>query len=118
MIADNSFIPAQLQKGPAVGFLALTDHLVFLRLANTRDCANWQPIENVLKKLYAETRRYLARDDAEQGITQELIIHRDRIRFTLDAWEKRKVDEVTWAITLRQEQYLRRIQCMLKDERE
>lgn len=116
MIADNSLIPAQLRKGPAVGFLALTDHLVFLRLANTRDCADWQPIENVLKKLNKEIRRHLVRDDAEQGVTQELIIHRDRIRFTLDAWEKGKADAVTWAITLRQEQYLRRIQRMLKDE--
>lgn len=105
-----------LCKGPAVGFLALTDHLVFLRLANTRDTLDWQPIESVLKKLDTQIRRYLARDDAEQGITQELIIHRDRIRFTLDAWEKGKADEVTWAITLRQERYLRRIQSMLKQE--
>ena len=103
-------------RGPDAGFLALTDHLVFLRLANTRDCSDWIPMEKVLKKLETEIQRYLARDDAEQGITQELIIHRDRIRFTLNAWEKGKADAVTWAIMLRQERYLRTIQCMLTDE--
>ena len=105
-----------INRGPAAGFLALTDHLVFLGLADSRNCANWQPVKNSLKKLDTQIRRYLARDDAEQGITQELIIHRDRIRFTLDAWEKGKADDVTWAIMLRQERYLRRIQSMLKEE--
>ena len=103
-----------IRRDPAEGFLALTDHLVFLRLANTRDSLNWLPIENVLKKLNAEIHSYLARENVKQGITQELIIHRNRVRFTLDSWGKQCINPGTWSIMLREELYWKRIQSKNK----
>ena len=118
MIVNNGLIAKQLRKDPAVGFLALTEFLVFLRLADNRNLADWKSVKQCLENLDRALREYLASEELDPDIAREFIVHRDRVTHTLDSWQAGSVNSVSRAIMQKQEQYWRRIQRMQRVERE
>ena len=117
MIANNGLTPKQLRRDPAVGFLALTEFLVFLRLADNRNLADWKSVKQCLENLDRALREYLASEELDPDIAREFIVHRDRVTHTLDSWQAGSVNSVSRAIMQKQEQYWRRIQRMQRVER-
>jgi hypothetical protein len=109
MVLDRTLIPPKLQKGPAVGFLYLSESLPLLRLAAPR-VANWDTIHSILEDLDCELRETLNLQDIDHDIVTELIIHRDRVTFTLDAWKRGYYTEDGLKWLIRQEQNLRTMQ--------
>lgn len=106
---NHELIPPELRKGPAVGFLLLTESLPLLRLSAPR-LADWDRILGILKDLDCELRETLNLDAVDHDVLTELIIHRDRVTFVLDAWERGYYTEDALEWLVRQEQNARLIQ--------
>jgi hypothetical protein len=106
---DRTLIPEQLRKGPAVGFLCLTELLPLLRLAVPK-LVDWSRIHSILEDLDCELRETVNLDRVDHDIVTELIIHRDRVTFILDAWERGYYVEDALKLLERQEQNVRLIQ--------
>lgn len=106
---DRTLIPPELRKGPAVGFLYLSESLPLLRLSAPR-FTNWDRIHSILEDLDCELRETINLGDIDHDIVTELIIHRDRVAFTLDAWKRGYYTEDGLKWLIRQEQNVRLIQ--------
>ena len=117
MVFYKSQLPRQMQKGPAVGFLILTEFLADIRLSDTRSLANWKATENTLKNLRNALDEYLALEDLEHETALELIIHRDRTCHVLDSWQKGFVNTVERAVLVNQERYVRERQRAAREGR-
>lgn len=116
MITDKTLIPEQLQKGPAAGFLALTESLVFFRLADSRNCADWRSTKQCLENLDQALREYLSCEELDPDLARELIIHRDRATLTLDCWSKGTTNTASFALSVKHEQLLRQQQQIWREE--
>jgi len=117
MVFDRSLVPTQLAKGPAVGFLVLTQCLAEFRLSDTRLCCDWREIESRLKKLETALDEYLSREDQDHELALEFIIHRDRVSCTLDAWQKGSMNSVERTVLENQERYVRERQRAAREGR-
>ena len=117
MVFDRSLVPTQLAKGPAVGFLVLTQCLAEFRLSDTRLCCDWREIESRLKKLETALDEYLSLEDQDHELTLEFIIHRDRVSCTLDAWQKGSMNSVERTVLENQERYVRERQRAAREGR-
>jgi len=117
MVFDRSLVPTQLAKGPAVGFLCLTQCLAEFRLSDTRSCCDWLEIESRLKKLETALGEYLSREDQDHDVVLEFIIHRDRVRHVLDCWENGEVHSVERAVLRNQERYVRERQQAAREHK-
>jgi hypothetical protein len=113
---DRELIPTQLRTGPAVGFLALTESLVFFRLADSQNTTDWQKVSDTLKRLDRQLREYLACEELDPDIARELIIHRDRVTLTLDWWDQGSVNHAAHALAVKQEQLIRQQQKIGREE--
>jgi len=113
---DRTLIPAQLQKGPAAGFLCLTEHLVFLGLADCQSLADWRGVCLTLERLDSALREYLACEDLDPDLARELIIHRDRVTLTLDSWHKGTTDTQSFGLAVKHERLLRQQQRIWREE--
>jgi len=113
---DRTVIPEQLQKGPAAGFLALTESLVFFRLADSQNTADWQGVCLTLERLDSALREYLACEDLDPDLARELIIHRDRVTLTLDSWCKGTTDTQSFGLAVKHERLLRQQQRIWREE--
>jgi len=117
MVFRNLVLPPQLEKGPAVGFLCLTQCLAEFRLSDTRLCCDWREIESRLKKLETALDEYLSLEDQDHELTLEFIIHRDRVSCTLDAWQKGSMNSVERTVLANQERYVRERQCAAREHK-
>jgi hypothetical protein len=113
---DRTLIPPQLRTGPAVGFLALTEYLVFFRLADSQNTTDWESVEQCLENLDQALREYLACEELDPDIARELIIHRDRATLTLDWWDQGRVNHAAHALAVKQEQLIRQQQLILREK--
>jgi hypothetical protein len=116
MIVDKTLIPEQLQKGPAAGFLALTESLVFFRLADSQNTTDWKSVEQCLENLDQALREYLACEDLDPDLARELIIHRDRVTLTLDSWSKGTTNTQSFGLAVKHERLLRQQQRIWREE--
>jgi len=116
MIIDQTLIPAQLQKGPAAGFLALTEYLVFFRLADCQSLADWRGVCLTLERLDSALREYLACEELDPDLAREFIIHRDRVTLTLDSWQKGTTDTYAFGLAVKHERMLRQQQRIWREE--
>jgi len=107
MVFDRYSIPAQLQKGPAVGFLILTDVLAELGVADLRPTSDWRTVEQKLRELDTALSEYLALEDLDHAVALEFIIHRDRVAHILDSWKNGVVHDVERAVLVYHEHYMR-----------
>ena len=117
MVLDNLVLPPELRKGPAVGFLVLTQCLAEFRLSDTRSCCDWLEIESQLRKLETALDEYLSREDQDHELALEFIIHRDRVSCTLDAWQKGSMNSVERTVLANQERYVRERQQAAREHK-
>ena len=117
MVFYRAQLPAQMQKGPAVGFLILTEFLADLRIADSRSLADWETTESKLRELRNSLDEYLSLEDLDHELALELIIHRDRVCHVLDAWQKGFVNTVERAVMVNQERYVRERQRAAREGR-
>jgi hypothetical protein len=96
-----------MQKGPAVGFLILTEFLADIRLSDSRYLADWESCESKLRELRNALDEYLSLEELDHDVALELIIHRDRTCHVLDSWQKGFVNSVERAVLVNQERYVR-----------
>ena len=113
---DRTVLPAQLQKGPAAGFLCLTESLVFFRLADTHNTLDWRSVKQCLENLDQALREYLACEELDPDLAREFIIHRDRVTLTLDSWSKGTTATQSFGLAVKQEQLLRKLQRIWREE--
>ena len=113
---DRTLIPPQLRTGPAVGFLCLTESLVFFRLSDTHNTAYWKSVEQCLENLDRALREYLACEELDPDLARELIIHRDRVTLTLDSWCKGTTDTQSFGLAVKHERLLRQQQRIWREE--
>ena len=117
MVFYRAQLPAHMQKGPAVGFLIVTEFLADIRLADSRSLVNWQATESKLRELRNCLDEYLSLEDLDHELALELIIHRDRVCHVLDAWQKGFVNTVERAVLVNQERYVRERQRAAREGR-
>jgi hypothetical protein len=116
MIIDQTLIPEQLRKGPAAGFLCLTEYLVFFRLADSQNTTDWKSVEQCLENLDRALREYLACEELDPDLARELIIHRDRVTLTLDSWQKGTTNTHAFGLAVKHERLLRQQQRIWREE--
>ena len=117
MVFYRAQLPAHMQKGPAVGFLIVTEFLADIRLSDSRSLVNWQATESKLRELRNCLDEYLSLEDLDHELALELIIHRDRVCHVLDAWQKGFVNTVERAVLVNQERYVRERQRAAREGR-
>jgi len=117
MVFHNLVLPPQLEKGPAVGFLVLTQCLAEFRLSDTRSLCDWHEIESRLRKLGTALDEYLSVEDQDHELALEFIIHRDRVSCTLDAWQKGGMNSVERTVLENQERYVRERQLAAREHK-
>jgi len=103
----NTLLPPELEKGPAVGFLALTDVLAEFRLSLPRPELNWGKLEHTLQKLHLALKREIDRDRVSHSVALELIVHRDRVSFVLTSWQRGYADLGTKQLQAKAERLVR-----------
>jgi len=117
MILDRAQLPPKLRKGPAVGFLILTEFLAELRIADSRLLVDWDDIEHKLRELQNALDEYLALEDLDHELALELVIHRDRVACTLDSWERGSINSIERSVLSKQERYVRERQRAAREGR-
>ena len=117
MVFDRSLVPTQLAKGPAVGFLCLTQSLTELRLLSSRLPLDWSRVDEKLQELNTALNDFLAGEDQDHDVVLEFIIHRDRVRHVLDCWENGEVHSVERAVLANQERYVRERQQAAREHK-
>jgi len=117
MVLDNLVLPPQLRKGPAVGFLALTDVLAEFRLSSSRLDLDWEKLENTLQKLHLALKREIDLDRVGHALALEICLHRDRVGFVIVSWQRGYADLGMKQLQERGEQEVRKKQRELLGDR-
>ena len=107
---NKTQLPVQFQKGPAVGFLILTEYLAEFRLEDTRSTVDWQRMESLLRQLRNSLNELLSLEDLDKEFALEIVIHRDRVCHVLHSWQEGYINRLERAFIVKQECHVRQLQ--------